>query len=143
MSCLRDCTQLDQNSSHFCANFERIHGLFVIKRELCRLHRRTNYKQLKELDKFLLFIYRIRSKGSLKMMIMSSCLIVVFMVSVILQQLPIVTSATNMRQIEKNILDKIIGQGYDSRIRPSGANATRDSGENEWRGLQVSCFARV
>ena len=35
----------------------------------------------------------------------------------------------NLRLLEKKILDQIIGEGhYDSRIRPSGDNATKDSG---------------
>lgn len=34
-----------------------------------------------------------------------------------------------MRQQEKRILDKIIGDGYyDSRIRPNGINVSKDSG---------------
>ncbi|KAH9426398.1 Glycine receptor subunit alpha-3 [Dermatophagoides pteronyssinus] len=33
----------------------------------------------------------------------------------------IVQSQADIRQVEKKILDKIIGEGYDSRIRPSGS----------------------
>lgn len=37
-----------------------------------------------------------------------------------------------MRQAEKRILDKIIGEGqYDFRIRPSGVNQTLTKGEKE------------
>ena len=36
----------------------------------------------------------------------------------------------NLRQVEKRILDDIIGEGrYDSRIRPSGINGTQGKGE--------------
>lgn len=37
----------------------------------------------------------------------------------------------NYREKEKDVLDKILGQGsYDARIRPSGINGTGE-GENE------------
>jgi len=32
----------------------------------------------------------------------------------------------NYRQIEKKILDQILGGTYDNKIRPSGANGTGD-----------------
>jgi len=37
---------------------------------------------------------------------------------------PFVRATTNIRQLEKKILDSIIGTGYDSRIRPNGLNVT-------------------
>ena len=43
------------------------------------------------------------------------------------------SSTSNFRQIEKKILDSIIGDGkeYDSRIRPSGNNKTSHTVGNE------------
>ena len=35
----------------------------------------------------------------------------------------------SMRHVEKRILDQIIGEGYDSRIRPSGANSSKETGQ--------------
>lgn len=45
----------------------------------------------------------------------------------------------NFRAIEKRILDGIIGEKYDSRIRPSGANFS-SAGQGEWK-THLSLFS--
>jgi len=39
------------------------------------------------------------------------------------------TVRENYRETEKAVLDAILGQGYDKRIRPSGQNSTESDGD--------------
>ncbi|UXI18608.1 transcription factor BTF3-like 4 [Sarcoptes scabiei] len=51
-------------------------------------------------------------------------LIILMLILILNNHHSFVNGQADIRQAEKQILDKIIGQGYDSRIRPSGTNQT-------------------
>nr|XP_027194799.1 glutamate-gated chloride channel-like [Dermatophagoides pteronyssinus] len=53
--------------------------------------------------------------------LIQSIFIIFTLLFVLIIYLPNVQSQADIRQVEKKILDKIIGEGYDSRIRPSGS----------------------